>query len=168
MNGVDWGARLDAAVEAFMEAAQRVPSGSDYGFCAYADAPTAIGGGIPSFCWFQTREQMLATISDHGLFLNPPRSDVDLAATDAVVKKVVAAHRRNLEGLPSALNSHLTNASQFIWMGSFRELCESDHPQAKKVRAEFRGHKGIAGDPGTTKSDELASFVEFIGRYGVS
>jgi hypothetical protein len=111
---------------------------------------------------------MLATISDHGLFLNPPRSDVDLAATDAVVKKVVAAHRRNLEGLPSALNSHLTNASQFIWMGSFRELCESDHPQAKKVRAEFRGHKGIAGDPGTIKSDELASFVEFIGRYGVS
>jgi hypothetical protein len=111
---------------------------------------------------------MLATISDHGLFLNPPRLDVDLAATDAIVKKVVAAHRRDLEGLPFALNRHLSNASQFIWMGSFRELCESDHPQAKKIRAKFRKDKEITGDPGTIKSDELASFVEFIGRYGVS
>src|SRR5262245_65015127 len=98
MGDVDWGVRLDAVVEVFMEAAQRVPSSSDYGFCAYADAPTAIGGRIPSFCWFQTREQMLATICDHGLFLNPPRSDMDLVATDAAVKRVVVPR----EGISNA------------------------------------------------------------------
>jgi len=74
---------------------------TDFGFCAYDDAPAAIGGGTPCFFWFATKEEMLGAL-------------------------------RRL------LNKHLRGSSQFTWIGSFKELCEGDHPAAQELRADFR------------------------------
>ena len=170
VDDAEWETRIDAAQDAFMEPAQRIASGTDYGFCAYADAPAAVGGGITWFYWFEDKQRMLSVLRDHALFLNAPRSDMDLTEADTGVKRAIAtAHEgEDLEGLRRDLNRCLENASQFEWMGTFRELCESPHPQAKKFRAEFREERELVDDSSAVESDELESFAEFIGRYNVS
>jgi len=168
MNDLDWDARSEAAIKAFKEPLERGASGTDYGFCAYGDASAATGRGMPYFYWFETKEQMLTAICDHALFLNPPRSDIDVAATDANVKRAVAnAHMADLETLRCDLNRHLAHASKFIWMGTLRELCESEGQEAKKFRTEFRKDTGIAEDSSPIRAQELNSFVEFLGVYGL-
>lgn len=164
MTHVDWNDREEAANEAFQEPAQRVALKTDYGFCAYGDAPAAIGGGTPWFYWFETEEAMLAALSDHALFLNMPRSNIDLSTMDAAVKaRIATAGRGDLEALRCDLNQYLRGASQLIWMGTFKDLCESEHPKAKDFRGEFRTDATTS----PIKLDEMESFAEFIGRYGV-
>ena len=45
------------AQEASQAALDRQPLDSDWGFCAYGDAPGGIGGGYSAFYWFESREK---------------------------------------------------------------------------------------------------------------
>jgi hypothetical protein len=50
-----YGAREEAML-ASEAAFDREPSDDDWGFCAYGDAPAAIGGGVQAFHWFETKK----------------------------------------------------------------------------------------------------------------
>jgi hypothetical protein len=63
-------------IEAMEEPAQREPKPTDWGFCAYGDAPPAIGGGMPWFYWFESEKAMLAALREHAAYLNP-RPQID-------------------------------------------------------------------------------------------
>jgi hypothetical protein len=65
------------------------------------------------------------------------------------------------------LNRHLKGASQFTWIGSFKELCKSDHPQAAEIRSEFRRENENPSDSSPIQLCETESFVEFLASYGV-
>jgi hypothetical protein len=162
----NWNLRKEAAEGAFSEPGQRAALATDYGFCAYGDAPEGIGGGTPWFYWFETKEAMLATLGDHALFLNPPRADLDIVAIDGAIKSITATDG-DLEAMRSELNKHLKGASQFTWIGSFKELCESEHPKAAEIRSEFRTENDKPSDSSPIQLYEADSFVEFIASYGV-
>lgn len=166
MTEIDYDAREEAAQRMTQQAGEREVQPSDYGFCAYGDAPGAIGGGMPWFYWFESKDAMVAALRDHALFLNPPRSDIDLAATQAEVVSLIA-RCGDMESLRGDLNKCLVNASQFEWMGTFKELCESDTAFAKEVRSNFRDDTDRGEDSNPVKLDEVPAFIEMIGRYGI-
>jgi hypothetical protein len=136
MAEVDWDARSEAAGSVFMKAAERAPLKTDLGFCAYGDAP--VGGGMPIFHWFATKEDMLKALRGHALFVFPPHSGMDVDTAQLALERATA-DPADLETLQRNLNEHLRGALQFTWMGSFKDLCEGDHPTAQDVRAAFRG-----------------------------
>jgi hypothetical protein len=59
--------------------------------------------------------------------------------------------------------------SQFTWMGSFEDLREGDHPEAIKIRNEFRDEFSDARSSGTGLIDqnEADAFAEFLSSYGI-
>jgi hypothetical protein len=163
VNPDGWSA---AASEALMEPAQRKPHEADYGFCVYGDAPAAIGGGTPWFYWFENEATMLRMLSDHAVFLHPAQH-IDATATRALVKDAVIASRGDLEALRGQLNQLLKSVSQFTWIGSFKDLRESEHPAAKQVRGEFRSPQGESSGMRTIEDEDVADFAEFVGSYGI-
>jgi hypothetical protein len=133
------------AQEASQAALERQPLDSDWGFCAYGDAPGGIGGGYSAFYWFESREKMLGFIAEHALFMNPPRGDLDLAAIQEAVDKIVEAMRcsriRDATALPK-INKVLRHASKFTWLGTFRSLRQGEMKAARDVLNEFRASQG--------------------------
>jgi hypothetical protein len=166
MTELEYEARQQAAQEFFAKVFEREVDPTDYGFCAYGDASPAIGGGMPWFYWFESKDAMIAAVRDHGLFLNPPRSDIDLAATQAELDAALGTDG-SIEELRETLNRCLAGASGFTWIGTFKELCESDSAAAKEVRANFRDSCDKGVDDGPIKSEEMSGFVEMIASYGV-
>jgi hypothetical protein len=163
MTDVDWAVWEERSEEIFLEPGDRVPVQTDFGFCAYDDAPAALGGGFLWFHWFPSKSEMLAALRDHAAFLYKPRGDLDIATIDAVAKGLIAATDGDLEALRCGLNERLVGLAQFTWMGSFEELCGSDHAEAKKVRGEFREDE----DESPITPDEVDDFAEFTASYGV-
>ncbi len=43
---------------------QGAPGSNSWGFFSYGDAPGGIGGGVGTFVWFPTRDEMLSFIAD--------------------------------------------------------------------------------------------------------
>lgn len=156
----------NTAREALMEPAQREVQEADYGFCVYGDAPAAIGGGSPWFYWFENEERMLQILSDHAVFLHPAQH-IDATATRALVKDAVIASRGDLEELRSQLNQLLKSVSQFTWIGSFKDLRESEHPAAKQIRREFRSQQDESSGIRPIEDEDVADFAGFVGSYGV-
>lgn len=155
----------EAAREASQVAFDREPTDTDWGFCAYGDAPAAIGGGMSAFYWFASREEMFDFIATHALYMNPPRSDLDLDATEEAVDVLVGRMRdRHLDdsaALP-ALNDLMRHASQFTWIGTFRSLCDGETEDARRILNEFRRQDDWLGGVG---EDELQDFRQFLRDY---
>lgn len=163
MTELDWDVWEQRAEEIFLEPGDRVPEQTDFGFCAYDDAPAALGGGFPWFHWFASKTEMLEVLRDHAPFLYKPRGDLDIETIDAIVKHLIAVTNGDLEALRRGLNERLIGLAQFTWIGSFEDLCEGDHPEAKKVRGSFRDDE----DEGSIRLDEVEDFAEFTASYGV-
>jgi hypothetical protein len=165
MTDVEWVARSEAAIGVFMEAAERAPLETDFGFCACGDA-----SGMPFFHWFPTKENMLEALRGHALFLNPPRSGMDVDTAQLALERTIAtADPADLETLRRKLNEHLIGASTLTWMGSFKDLCEGDHQTAQDVRAAFRDEldEPTGNKIAPISLGELHGFVELVGSYGV-
>jgi hypothetical protein len=160
----------EAAREAAMTAAfDREPSDSDWGFCAYGDAPAAIGGGMSAFCWFESREEMLTFLAEHALYMNPPRSDLDLGSIQEAVSRIIEAMRcggiDDAAALPK-LNEPLRHASQFTWLGTFLSLRQGETEAARNFLREFRDlESGASHSP--VGNEELERFHEFLRDYCV-
>src|SRR5258706_11810624 len=106
-----------------LEPCQRLVRPGDFGFCAYGDAPPAIGGGMQFFYWFEDKQAMFDFLRDHGVFLHPARSDIDLSEIDSALgREMENADPNDLESLRKRLNELLVGISQFTWIGSFEEL----------------------------------------------
>jgi hypothetical protein len=147
----------------------REPLESDWGFCAYGDAPAAIGGGISAFYWFESREEMLTFIAEHALLMNLPRSDLDLNAVWKAVGNIVEAMRNSRISDAAAvnkLNEKLRHASQFTWLGTFGSLRQGETKEARDVIDEFRDAKD--NTPASPVSErELEDFREFLREYSI-
>ncbi|WP_316219270.1 hypothetical protein [Bradyrhizobium sp. SZCCHNR2026] len=150
------------------QAGMRSPSNTDWGFCAYGDAPPAIGGGAPWFYWFEDKRAMLEFLKACAPFINPPRSDLDLSNIISTVRNTIEAGQdRGLDSLRNDLNKLLHGCSQFTWMGSFEELRSGDHPEAVAVRNNFYGSQDEREDGSAIPGTRLTEFVEFLSSYGV-
>ena len=163
MTDTDFAAWEQKSEQVFMEPGDRVPAMTDFGFCAYDDAPPALGGGFPWFHWFESKSEMLAVLDEHSAYLYKPRGELDIATIDALVKAVIISADSDLESLRIGFNEKLSGLAQFIWMGSFADLCSSDRPEAKKFRHEFRDD----GDDGPISTEEVNDFAEFTATYGL-
>jgi hypothetical protein len=156
---------VEAAQEALQLAFDREPADTDWGFCAYGDAPAAIGGGMSAFCWFASREEMLDFIATHALYMNLPRSDLDLdaieEALDVLVGRMRDGHLDDAAALP-ALNELLRHASQFTWLGTFRSLCDGETEAARQILNEFRRRDSSSVEVG---ENELGDFRQFLRDY---
>jgi len=160
-------AAREKAEVALQPATEREPTESDWGFCAYGDAPEAIGGGMAVFVWFESREEMLASIAEHALFLNLPRHDLDLDAIQEGVRSTVEAMRHSriddAAGM-SELNKLLRHASQLTWLGKFSSLRRGETEADRDVLRQFReSEDGAAAGP--VSDEELGGFREFLMSY---
>jgi hypothetical protein len=179
LNGADFGKgnlmddediRVGATQTASQVALEKEPIDGDWGFCAYGDAPAAIGGGMNAFFWFETRRGMLAFIAQHALFINPPRADLDLDALEQAVGTVVAAMQaNNLDDSAAVveLNKCLRHASQFTWIGQFRSLRSGETDFARQILAEFREEDDTT-TPDPVTEEELEDFRQFLLDYCTS
>ena len=146
----------------------RSPANGDWGFCAYGDAPPAIGGGMQWFYWFDDRPTMFDFLKSCALFINPPRSDLDLPQLASSVRSTVEKGIvRDLESFRNKLNNLLHGCSQFTWMGSFEELRSGDQPEAVVVRNNFHSSRDRLEDGSAIPDDELTEFTEFLSSYGL-
>jgi hypothetical protein len=165
---VDIEKRRSEAENAMAEPCQRMARPGDYGFCAYGDAPPAIGGGMQFFYWFEDKQATLDFLRDHGVFLHPERSDIDLSETDSGLGREMAnADRNDLESLRTQLNELLVGISQIPWIGSFEELRAGSHPEARIVRNHFRSENDQPEDGAAIRDEEIGNFAEFLTMYGV-
>jgi hypothetical protein len=163
----NWDTRRNAAQIASEAPSQREAHETDYGFCAYGDAPPAIGGGTPWFYWFETKQTMLQFLGEHALFLHPP-GGLNLATADGAIRRAVTEFGTgDLEALRVQLNRHLKGSSQFSWLGSFKQLRESDHPEAEKIRGEFPAENRTPGETRPVDKNDARAFAEFLVGYGV-
>jgi len=92
----------EAMIERLVEEAQQQgsagsefePTDETWGFFSYGDAPPAIGGGIGSFLWFSSREELLDYVGRLLPFLAPGPGEADhlavTAAGEAVVRRFAA------------------------------------------------------------------------------
>lgn len=147
---------------------ERSPANGDWGFCAYGDAPPAIGGGMQWFYWFDDKPAMFDFLKSCALFINPPRNDLDLPQLSSSLRSTIEKEiGGDLGSLRHELNSLLDGCSQFTWMGSFEELRSGDHPEVIVVRNNFHSSRDRLEDGSAIPDDELTEFTEFLNSYGL-
>ncbi len=120
------------------------------------------------FYWFDDRPTMFDFLKSCALFINPPRSDLDLPQLASSVRSTVEKGIvRDLESFRNKLNNLLHGCSQFTWMGSFEELRSGDQPEAVVVRNNFHSSRDRLEDGSAIPDDELTEFTEFLSSYGL-
>lgn len=142
-----------------------------WGFYSYGDAPPAIGGGIGSFAWFGTRQELLSFIRDVLPYSPPGSSDADWDKVENDVHEIVG---KAIEGkiddrrTVQALNDALRTFSQIEWLGTFDDLIRGSHPFAERIRKEFceRDEEKNA-DHQEIGEEELVAFRGFLSEYGI-
>lgn len=122
---------------------------------------------MSAFYWFASREELLDFVATHALYMNPPRSDLDLDAIEHEIGVLVGLMRdRQLEDAAAllALNKLLRHASQFTWLGTFRSLRDGQTHAARQILEEFRSEEDTRTNVG---DDELEEFRQFLRDYCV-
>ena len=162
----------EQARQGCINATERVPTPSDWGFFAYGDAPPAIGGGAGAFLWFSDRSAMLDYVRRFMIFMLPGPMNADWAAVSDAVHAIVDAVERSeiqLETGMIRLNKALKSFSQLEWWGTFDLLLSSPDIYPRRVRARFRDSENEDSDEAASPilSLERERFLEFIQTYGV-
>ena len=166
----------EQAGAAFTHAAERTPSPQDWGFYAYGDAPSAIGGGVGAFCWFGTQVEMLEFIAEHLAFVSPGPTDSDSEAVAFRVRSIISqAHEAPPEELRTNLNEALRQYSQIDWWGQMQELLTGDTGFANRVRQSWQESILDNADQYALVSDavlpvlpdQMTEFCVFLSEYGL-
>jgi hypothetical protein len=165
-NAAYWEAQQTNGQEVFNSAYALPPSPGCHGFCAYGDAPPAIGGGMNAFYFFENYKAMADAIRTFGLFINLPRSDLDFEEIEALLSEIdinMQAARETIR----RLNHVLRHATQFVWIGTFESLLNGEEEFELEIRKKFRIACGQEGIVAPIKSDEIKVFRIFLSEYGL-
>jgi hypothetical protein len=142
-----------------------------WGFYSYGDAPAAIGGGVGSFAWFQTRRELLSFVRDVLPYSPPGSSDTDLGNVEKHVQEIVEhAIEEKIDDKKAieALNATLRTYSQIEWLGTFEDLICGTDPFAEKIRGEFReSEEESATDCKAISDNEIEELRQFLREYGI-
>ena len=159
--------RWDQLQDDLSKHSRRLPKRGDFGIFAWGDAPGGIGGGVGWFYWRPSRVSAVRFIRKYGIALNMPRSDLDLVAIDAqleqITTKMLAGTISDKAAL-AALNKALRWATQFDWMGDYRELLEGKTKYAKDLRGRFRDDER---NNGPIRPSERKDWLEFLELSGI-
>ncbi len=166
----DLNERVENAGSNWQKTQQGGPGNKSWGCFTYGDAPPAIGGGIGTFIWFSSRNEMLNFISETLPYEPPGPTGTDLDPVISETQSIVESMKNNmvddLNGI-TALNNVLKGFSQIEWMGEFQELLTAAVPYLRQVRSAFRGN-----DDNTTTCDtpiqpeQEADFRSFLNEWG--
>lgn len=141
------------------------PKTGSVGFYCWGDAPGGIGGGVGAFLWQASRAGMIRFVRKYALFLNRPRSDLNLLAVNAEVEAItdrMSAGTLSDVAAIKALNKALRHATQFDWIGDYRELTDGNTSFAKALRKRFRDGSSAAAVARAEKED----WLEFLDLEG--
>lgn len=127
---------------AITQAIERVPEPETWGYYAYDDAPAMMcGSGIGAYFWFDSRDEMLAFITQHHveLYWRDSGEDRKLADQEAVVTHIAALQAGQIspEDARDGINAALERLARLEWWGQFRDLTDGDGDHARETRAAF-------------------------------
>lgn len=159
---------IEKATHACQMASGNVPEPPHWGAWIYSDAHPAVGGGVGGFVWFESRDDFLAFLHEHLVFLDPGihgRGDA-LALHDAC--KAVLDTVKN-DSLPlriamARLNHLVRGLSVIKWWGRMEDLLTGDESFACEVRCRFRNEQADAlNDAPSISGNDVKPFAEFLG-----
>jgi len=170
MKNDDVDASISRAEDNWTNAVQGHPQKCEIGFFSYSDAPGGIGGGMGSFVWFKTRDQMLDFIEQTLPYSPPGRSDKDwtevATQTSAIVSEMRSNEIDDKSGI-DRLNAVLKTFSRIEWMGTFEELMTSSDRYPAEVRAAFHGDECESEDLSIIGAHDVEDFKNFLGEWGI-
>lgn len=141
---------------------QKGPSGDDdWGLWFYDDMPIGQGGGVGSFAWFTTHEELLQFITEVLPFYNAGSSSTDPRIASIAVNKLIdqsSATNTMSEGFRVGLNEALSGLCQVEWLNTFADLMNGKNDLALQVRAKFRDDN----DDTTILPTERSDFISFL------
>ncbi len=145
--------------------------GDRSGVFPYGDASPAMGGGIGSFLWVPTRDEMLAHIATHLAYSMPGPTGTSAADVAETVAALVAEHQKgsvNADDCLSGVNAALKNFSQISWCGQLPDLLEGTGEFPVSLRATFRDEDEEEDGAGLEpiQQDELEDYMAYIREYG--
>ena len=109
---------------------ERDPRAYSWGLFSWGDAPPAIGGGTGCFQWFDSREELLAFLTDYSpaLYMSFEQEEEWIGFRDRLRAIAESFEDEPLRSL-ATFNSVLKGLLQIDWIGGFEELCQGqDHP----------------------------------------
>ena len=146
------------------------PESNSWGFFSYGDAPGGIGGGVGTFVWFPTRDEMLSFIADTLPYEPGGSGNADwqaVASQTAAVTDQLKSKAMDDQAGVEQLNQILKTFSQIEWMGTKEELLSGNHHYANEVRSAFWDSKGEDESPEKPiGKDEEQDFYEFLAHWG--
>lgn len=153
--------------------AEHDPRVYSWGLFSWGDAPPAIGGGTGCFQWFDSREELLAFLTDYSpaVYMTFEQEEHWIGFRDRLRAIAASLEDEPLKSLV-AVKSELKGLLQIDWIGRFEELCQGQESFCCKVRAWFRDPCTIAGSAlqaseAPIQTEELHDFCERLQEYGV-
>lgn len=141
---------------------QKSPTGDgDWGLWFYDDIPSGQGGGVGSFAWFTTHEELLQFITEVLPFYNAGSSSIDPKIASIAVNKLIDQSSSAItmsEGFRVGLNQALSGLCQVEWLNTFADLMNGSNDLALQVRAKFRDDN----DGSRILPSERSDFISFL------
>lgn len=151
---------------------ERDPRAYSWGLFSWGDAPPAIGGGTGCFQWFDSREELLAFLTDYSpaLYMSFEQEEEWIGFRDRLRAIAESFEDEPLRSL-GTFNSVLKGLLQIDWIGGFEELCQGQESFCCKVRGWFRDpgdidEAAIQASEAPIEPDELQDFCERLQEYG--
>jgi len=118
---------------------ERDPRAYSWGLFSWGDAPPAIGGGTGCFQWFDSRDELLAFLTEYSpaLCMSLKQEEEWIGFRDRLRAIAASFEDEPLKSLV-AVNSVLKGLLQIDWIGRFEELCQGQESFCCKVRGWFR------------------------------
>jgi hypothetical protein len=132
----DFAARRDRAWELANAASERVPRAEDWGFFSSEPPPSGIG----AFCWFDSRDQLLEFLAEHGPYMFATRDPGDWTGWSESVRQFRSVADRARRGevsdgdVRSSARSSIDPSGQLDWVGAADELISGHSEFATRVR----------------------------------
>ena len=149
-----------------------IPESSTWGVLTYGDGPGGIGGGVPAFLWFASKEDMFDYIGRLLPHYPPGPASADLTKICQTTMHIVSKWSDDeitLESALSQLNIALKQHSQIDWCGQFEELLSGDSEIAQSVRRRHNpvNEESEDSDDRAITADEQEVFIVTLNEIGM-
>lgn len=162
--------KTDGAEKLWQKSRCTANNDKDWGFYSYGDASPAIGGGIGTFVWFDSKNEMIEFISNTLPYAPPGPSDTDTAAVAKKTSLITEQYKKddlNSETFLEQLNKVLVSHSQLTWLGTFEELKTGSSVYALNLRSEFKENCELEENfKKNIPKSHLNNFKQFLEEYG--